>query len=178
MLREEIRAAKDTPLDLTQIYRRHGREVARWVARLGGPDADLEDLVHEVFVVVDRRLGGFRGDAKLTTWLYRITENVVRHQRRKNRLRSWLLGDDATEERACPAPLPDEALEKKRAIALVYEILDRIGEKYRTVLILHEIEGLTGPEIAELTGVKPSTVWVRIHRAKARFSAELKRRDG
>jgi RNA polymerase sigma-70 factor (ECF subfamily) len=159
-------------LDLADVYRAHAPSVARWAARLGGPSAEIEDLVHEVFVIVERKLPAFRGDA-LTTWLYRITENVVRHQRRKNRLLSWL-GIDMPEH-ADEAPLPDEAIERKRSIEKVYRILDRMSEKYRTVLILHEIEGLSGPEIAELRGLKPSTVWVQLHRARAMFLAELEK---
>ena len=164
-------------LDLADIYRAHAPAVARWAARLGGPNAEIEDLVHEVFVIVERRLPDFRGEAGLTTWLYRITENVVRHQRRKNRIFSWLLGD-RTEDKSSEEPLPDEALERKRSIEQVYRILDRMSEKYRTVLILHELEGLSGPEIAELRHVKPSTVWVQLHRARALFLAELKKEIG
>ena len=164
-------------LDLAEVYRAYAPAVARWAARLGGPQAEIEDLVHEVFVIVERKLPNFRGEGALNTWLYRITENVVRHQRRKNRLFSWLLGDAAL-ERLSDSPLPDEALEKKRAVEQVYRILDRIGEKYRVVLILHELEGLSGPEIAELRGMKPSTVWVQLHRARARFLAELNKEIG
>ncbi len=166
------------PLDLAEIYRAYGPAVARWAARLGGPEAEIEDLVHEVFMVVDRKLGGFRGEAALSTWLYRITENVVRHQRRKNRLFAWLLGDDATAHQPAETPGPDEALERKRSVEQLYRVLDRIGEKYRIALILHEIEGLSGPEIAELRGIKVSTVWVHLHRARAIFLAELEKEIG
>ena len=177
--RELVRTAEgvvgDEGLDLAELYRVYAPAVARWAARLGGPSADLEDLVHEVFVIAERKLPGFRGDGSLSTWLYRITENVVRHQRRKNRLFSWLLGDEATAKQPAETPLPDEALERKRSVELVYAILDRMSEKYRVVLILHEIEGLSGPEIAELRGVKPATVWVQLHRARALFLAELEK---
>ena len=59
--------------DLDAIYRAHAGTVARWAAKLAGPGNDVEDLVHEVFLVARRRLPEFRGDAKVTTWLYRIT---------------------------------------------------------------------------------------------------------
>jgi RNA polymerase sigma-70 factor, ECF subfamily len=160
-------------LRLAEIYRAHAPTVARWAARLGGPEAEIEDLVHEVFVIVDRRLGELRDERALRVWLYRITENVVRHQRRKNRWFGWLLGEEV--DGIADGPQPDEALEQKRAAELVYRILDRMAEKYRVVLILHELEGLSGPEIAELRGVKPSTVWVQLHRARAIFSAELEK---
>src|SRR2546423_1814126 len=67
---------------LAEVYRRHAADVARWAARLGGPLIDVDDVVQEVFVVVNRKLPHFRGDAKVTTWLFRITDHVVRNHRR------------------------------------------------------------------------------------------------
>jgi RNA polymerase sigma-70 factor, ECF subfamily len=66
-------------------------------------------------------------------------------------------------------------LERQQSVDTVYRILDRIPDKYRTVLILFEIEELSGDEIATLTGLKSSTVWVHLHRARARFLCEMKR---
>jgi RNA polymerase sigma-70 factor (ECF subfamily) len=162
--------------DLAELYERHGPAVARWAQRLGGPEVDVEDVVHDVFLIADRRIKSFRRSSSLETWLYGITANVVRHARRKNRMRRWLFGDARmVEDLASRERTPVEALEQKEAIALVYRALDRLGEKYRTALILHEIEGLSGPEIAELVGVKPATVWVRLHRARALFLEALNR---
>src|SRR5947209_6991554 len=80
------------PLDFDAVYRAHAAKVARWAARLGGPAVDLDDVVQEVFLIVHRQLAKFRGEAQVTTWLYRIAENVVRHRRRKERFRRWLSG--------------------------------------------------------------------------------------
>src|SRR5438067_5524112 len=80
------------PLALVGVYRAHAQDVARWAQRLGGPAVDVEDVTQEVFLAVHRKLAGFRGDSSLTTWLYRITENVVRHRRRKDRWRKRLSG--------------------------------------------------------------------------------------
>lgn len=171
--------AVGAPEDLESVYRAHAAAVARWTARLAGPRADVEDLVHEVFLVVERRLPEFRGDARVTTWLYRITAHVVRAHRRKARVRRWLLGQRAAAEPpAPPAETPAERLEARERVERLYRALDRLGDKYRTVLILHELEGLSGPEIAELTGVKPSTVWVRLHRARAELLRQLGRDGG
>src|SRR5262249_14147909 len=70
---------------VADLYRAHAQTVARWASRLGGPAIDVEDVVQEVFLVVQRRLDGFRGDAHVKTWLYRITANVVRWRRRKDK---------------------------------------------------------------------------------------------
>jgi RNA polymerase sigma-70 factor (ECF subfamily) len=69
--------------DAGTIYRMHVHQVARWAARLGGPALDLEDIVHEVFAVACRRLSSFRGESSLSTWLFGITDKVVRHRRPK-----------------------------------------------------------------------------------------------
>src|SRR5438552_1977251 len=68
--------AADAP-DLGRAYRQHAADVSRWARRLGGPGVDAEDVLHEVFMVAQRRLPEFRGEAKLSTWLYAITLRVV-----------------------------------------------------------------------------------------------------
>lgn len=169
------------PIDLDEIYRAHAPTVARWVAHLGGPTADVDDLVHEIFLVVERRLPDFRGEAKLTTWLYRITERVVRGRRRTDRLRRWLGRTRRTDlERAVStAPLtPIEVLERRRSVDTVYRILDRMPDRYRDVLVLFELEGVSGEEIAALTGRKLATVWVHLHRARRQFLEEMNREAG
>ncbi len=168
-------------VDLDAVYRQHARTVARWVAHLGGPRIDVDDLVHEIFLVAQRRLAEFRGAAKITTWLYRITARVVSSRRRRERARRWMRrtwrGD--IEQATVPThPTPIDDLERQQARETVYRALDRLGEKYRSVLILFELEGLSGEEIAGLTGSKIATVWVRLYRARALFLAELDRDQG
>src|SRR5271155_2553297 len=85
-------AAQAVPHQVEAIYREHGATVGRWVLRLGGPRFDAEDAVQEVFAIIAERLREFRGDSKLTTWLYGITENVVSEQRRRARVRRWFSG--------------------------------------------------------------------------------------
>lgn len=165
------------PGDWEAVYRAHAPAVARWAARLAGPAEDVEDLVQEVFLVVQARLPGFRGEGKLTTWLYRITVNVVRGQRRRNRLRRWL-GLAPAEEPEAPGLAPDEQAAARQGLATVYRALEALSERDRRVLILHELEGLTGPEIAELEAITPSAVWVRLHRARKRFASRVAALEG
>lgn len=157
--------------NLSFIYRTHVRDVARWAERLAGPGFDLSDLVHEVFEIVQRRLPSFRGDSSLATWLFGITEKVVRHRRRKDRLRHWLAGSarDAAKHLPAPGPSPCERLEQKERAAGVNRVLDKLPERDRQVLILFELEELPGDRIAELLGIKVENVWLRLHRARARF---------
>ncbi len=172
-----LASVEAAPLDLAEVYRRHADDVGRWAARLAGPRADVEDLVHEVFLVVQRRLREFRGDAKLTTWLYEITVRIVQQRRRRERWRRLLrertaggrdTADGPDELARVPADQPTalEALERREATATLYAILDGVAEKYRTVLILFELEGLSGQEIAAITGTTLNNVWVRLFRAR------------
>ncbi len=163
------------PLTIAEVYRQHAQAVARWARRLGGPSVDVDDVVQEVFLAVHRKLSGFRGDSSLSTWLYRITENVVRHRRRKERWRRWLSGsaEETAGQRPSAEQEPAERIERRQAEARVYEVLDGMKEKYRNVLVLFELEEMSGEQIAELYGAKTSTVWVWLHRARADFARRL-----
>ena len=166
------------PLDLATLYRLHADTVAIWVGRLGGPELDVEDCVHEVFLVAQRRLGEWRGDAKITTWLYEIAFRVVQDRRRWWRWSPWRArradahggeGPDDLGRLAADEPDALTLLERREANAALYRILERVGEKYRVVIVLFELEGLSGEQIATLTGTSLANVWVRLHRARQKM---------
>jgi RNA polymerase sigma-70 factor, ECF subfamily len=157
--------------DPDEIYRTYVRQVGRWVIRLGGPAVDVEDTVHEVFAVAFRRLASFRGDSSMATWLFGITDKVVRQRRPKHRWWQWLTG--GAEETAGSLPArgadPFEAFEKEEVARHVYRVLDRLSQAHRRILILVELEGLSAGQVGELLGIKEGAVRVRLHRARARF---------
>ena len=168
--------ARDT-LDalLDRIYEHHVADVHRWVRRLAGPRDDVEDLVHEVFLVAVRRRGEFRGDGKVTTWLFRITELIVKERRHREHTRRWLFarhGDDLVTKGA-PVVTPLEDIEQRERVARLYAALDRLPDRYRTPLILFEIDGMSGPELADVLGLNQGALWVRLHRGRARLLREL-----
>lgn len=160
----------DVP-DIETLYTTHAESVARWAARLGGPGIDAEDVVQDVFVVAQRRLHEFRGDGSPRTWLYHITERLVWNRRRRERIRSWWRRTRQQDEAEIESRTPLEQLQSKQATALFYRALDGIGERYRSVIVLYELEGMSGQEIAELKGVPVGTVWVWLHRARAKLLA-------
>ena len=155
-----------------EIYRTHARTVARWAARLGGPRIDVDESVQAVFLTVARRLSEFRGDAKLTTWLFRITARVVANQRRQLRRRGiWVrLTRRISEETASTGPSPAESLEGQQAGARFYRLLEALPEQHRQVLLLFELEEMSTDEIARLIDRPPATVRVWLHRARAELS--------
>jgi RNA polymerase sigma-70 factor (ECF subfamily) len=165
------RSAAAVVVNVEDLYRLHARTVARWAARLGGPDVDVEDVVQEVFLVAKRRLREFTGEGSVTTWLFRTTANVTAAARRKRRLWRWLGRIPESERPGMGAngPTPVEALEQRQDVAAVYRALDELPERLRRVLILFELEGLSTQEIAELTGARAATVRVWLFRARAKF---------
>lgn len=161
------------PVDVETLFRRRRRDIERWAARLGGPLVDAEDVAQEVMIVAHRRLPEFRHEAQLTTWLFMTTRNIASSRRRRERLGRWLRGMslDYASDLQTGGPSALEEMERREAAAEVYAALDKLGEKYRTVVILFEIEGLSGEEIASLTGLPLATVWVRLHRGRQRMKA-------
>lgn len=161
--------------DLGSVYSQYARRVGDWAARLGGPGLDPEDLIHDVFLIVRRELPHFRGEAKLSTWLYRITINVVRDRRRREKrrwLRELLFG---REEPKIDYQTPFESREQRELLRAVYATLDLLSERDRTLLVLFEIEGLPGEQVAEILDLKIDTLWVLLHRARKRFRTLVER---
>jgi RNA polymerase sigma-70 factor, ECF subfamily len=161
------------PIDV--LYGQHLSKVKRWARRLAGPCADLEDLVHDVFLVALRRGFQSRGEASVETWLFAITQRVVWGQRQRARFRQWLLGHKQAELAPPAPPTPQHELERREQSVRLYRALDRLSEVYRTTLILYELEELSGEEVARLTGVPLGTVWVRLHRGRERLMKILAR---
>ena len=174
----------DAPLSFDAVYRAHAKTVSRWASRLLGPGGDCEDVVQEVFIVVRHKLPRFDGRAVVTTWLYEITVRVVQDWRRRRRWWSWVTGRGPSPSRGraqTPPSLPGEGaldpvprLELRERVLRCYQILDALPEAYRTTFILFEMEGLSGERIAEITGTRLGTVWVRLARARRTFIERMR----
>ena len=159
------------PLEFDAVYQAHVQTVARWVARLGGPGVEVEDLTQEVFVLVNRRLREFRRESRLSTWLFSITAKMVANDRRRRRIRRWWtrFAPEAVERAAAPTDTPLEELEKRERRRQFYAALEALNERQRRVLILFELEEMSIAEIAALTGLRPGNVRVVLHRSRAAF---------
>jgi RNA polymerase sigma-70 factor (ECF subfamily) len=168
-------AGQVNPID--RLYERHLGQVKRWARRLAGPTADLEDLVHDIFLVALRKGFGFRGEASVDTWLFRITHNEVRAKRRRSRLRQLLLCRNQ-DTLVPPAPnTPQQEMERWERHTRLYRALDRLPDSYRTTLILYEIEELPCEQVAALAETRVGTVWVRLHRGRERLVELLAQED-
>jgi RNA polymerase sigma-70 factor (ECF subfamily) len=172
--------ASDPELLFDHLYENYEPMIERWVRRLAGPSAEVEDLIHDVFVVALRRRGEFRGDAKVSTWLFRITEFVVRKRRFRRKLRQCLDVLHRSHEIAVvpPSPTPLEVVEQRQRCARLYAALDRLPDKYRTAVILCDIESVAAEEAGRLLGLTANAVWVRVHRGRAMLAEQLTRSQG
>jgi len=168
------RAQRGDRVAFAELFRRHRGDVGRLVFRMLGPTADSEDVVQEVFLQVHRSLGEFRGQAKFTTWLHRVTVNVVLMVRRAARSRPVFSNEPVAEQEPDRGLLPDEGAARHARIDAFRRLLERLPEKKRTVFVLHEIEGLPPAEIAEIVGAPVLTVRTRLFYAR-RELAELMR---
>ena len=158
-------------LDLEAIYRAPAAELSRFIARLSG-HADSADVLHEVFLVAERRLRELEPDANVRSWLYAIAVRVVSAQRRKQRLRRWLWLESGAGD-APGEPLdestPETVAVGREATRRVYAVLERLSERDRTLIVLFELEGLAAREIASVVALREDAVWVGLSRARARF---------
>jgi RNA polymerase sigma-70 factor (ECF subfamily) len=166
------------PSDLSfeGLYDRWFEDVSRWVRALGAAEADRDDLVQEVFIVVHRRLADFDGQ-NVAGWLYQIARRKVRDHRRLLWVKH-LFGNSSL-------PLADamlttkqsalDELETKQKQELLARLLEKLNEDQRAAFVLFEIEGSSGEEIAALSGVPINTVWARIHKARKKLQEQAER---
>ncbi len=163
--------ADQRALDPAEAYREHADFVWRSLQHLGVRDADLEDLLQEVFIVVHRKLRGFDGRSRVTTWLFGICLRVAARHRRRAFFR-WESQPAEMPERAETTTPEDHATDQQRRRVLE-RALSRLSLEQRAVFVLFELEGRPCHEIAELVAVPVGTVYSRLHQARQSIAKAL-----
>jgi len=162
-----------SPEPFERIYREHFRFVWRSLRRLGVPDADLPDTVHDVFVVVHRKLARFEARSRLTTWLYSICLRTASDRRRSSRYTREVLGErveaTAGEEDA------SSLIERREALELLDAVLAEMPLEQRAVFTCFELDGMSGEQIGELLDIPLGTVWSRLRLARDSFRQSVTR---
>lgn len=165
--------------DFDSVYEDMVGFVWQAARRLGVRDADTDDVVQEVFVIVHRRLGEFEGRAELKTWVFKILAHVVKHYFRTHaRKPGDLASGTGAEIQALVAshdPGPAGALERLEALRVVDRLLSQLDEDKRMVFVLAEIEQMTLVEIAEIVEANVNTVASRLRVARRDFEKALAR---
>lgn len=166
------RAAAGDPEAFRALFLRHKSDVSRLVYRMLNAPADLDDVVQEVFVQVFRSLKDFRGQSKFSTWLHRVTVNVVLMHRRSARSRP-VLAEELPGELVADAgqTLPDEEVDRRERMRAFQRLLARLADKKRIVFVLHELEGMSPAEIADVVGAPVLTVRTRLFYARRELEA-------
>ncbi len=169
-----LRLVEPTPLTFTSVYEAHAAFVRRTLRHLDVPAAGIDDVLHDVFLVVHRRLDDFDGARSMRSWLYGIARRVAMHHRRSGIRRM-------RREHHAPTPpppvQPDDVVAQREAAAWVETFLSALDPEQRAVFTLCDIEGLPAPEVAAATGTKLNTVYSRLRLARRRFERALAARD-
>lgn len=169
----DVASSPDVRGEVHALYLEHAEALRNVLRRLTGPGCDVDDLLQEVFVVVIRRPRPLLLADSPKAWLYGVAVKVAAAARRKQRLREFLRL--STAEPVEPAPSAHADLEAGETAALVHRVLGKLSSKKREVLVLYELQGLPGAEIAQALGCPLKTVWTRLHHARKDFEGHLVR---
>jgi RNA polymerase sigma-70 factor, ECF subfamily len=156
---------------------RYQDKVYRLARRLTGNAADADEALQDTFLQVYRKLSGFRGEARFSTWLYRVATNAALMQRRgrmrrpAESLEEYLprfdrAGRHATDSDHSRAAQADELLDRARLAARAQAALARLPERYRTPFVLRDLEEMPTLEVARVLGLTAAAVRQRVHRAR------------
>ncbi len=156
------------------LYQLHGRRVYALCLRMVGNPSDAEDLMQEAFLQLFRKIGTFRGESAFSTWLHRMTVNVVLMRLRKKTLPAASLEETTEPDEETGGPRKDIGAPDLRLSGAVDRVnLERSIEKlppgYRTVFVLHDVQGFEHNEIAGIMGCSVGNSKSQLHKARTRL---------
>jgi RNA polymerase sigma-70 factor (ECF subfamily) len=169
-------------INFSDIYSEFYPKITHYLTRLVG-DSEAEDVAQIVFEKVSNNLFDFKGESKISTWIFKIATNAALDKLKSSSYKRTSSGSLA------PVPLqtvenldlvfnkptsPDQKIIRDEMSDCVREFVDRLPTDYRTVLILNELEGFTNNEIAEILQLSLDATKIRLHRARAKLKEQLK----
>ena len=162
-------AAGGSAAAVGELYSRHARRVYTLCLRMTHNAADAEDLTQEVFILLSRKIGSFRGESQFTTWLHRLTINHVLMHFRRGSVRPAESPEDVEAESVAA----NTRRYSERPQVLDYIALDaamsRLPPGYRSVFVLYDVEGYTHEEVADIRGCSVGTSKSQLHKARTRL---------
>jgi len=151
------------------VYRQHGRRLYNLALRMLGQAAEAEDALQDVFLQAFRKLGSFKGDSALGTWLYRLAMNLCLDRLRSRRTHEdrateglEAAGQDAIRERDPVVEMAVNRLDLERAMA-------QLPDGYRAAFVLHDVEGFEHREVGAILGISEGTSKSQVHKARMRL---------
>lgn len=167
------RCRRGDPDALEQVLREHGPAVLRLLVRYVGDLDRAEELFQETWLRVKVGLKGFRGQAHIGTWIYRIALNLARDDRRRRQRKvDW--AEVARDQHGGPAI---DGAERHEELARLYRAIDELPELQREALVLNKLHGMSYREMAELTGSTEGTLRSRVHWAMVALRRQLTMRQ-
>jgi RNA polymerase sigma-70 factor (ECF subfamily) len=173
-----IAAAKGDLQAFETLYERHNRRVYSLCLRMTQNAAEAEDLAQESFIQLFRKIGSFRGESAFTTWLHRLTVNQVLMHFRKRSVKL----ERTTEEGETPVQIV-RGTENPNNMPVLDRIaldnaLEQLPPGYRSVFVLHDVEGHEHEEIARMLGVAVGTSKSQLHKARMKLRRILRSQKG
>jgi RNA polymerase sigma-70 factor (ECF subfamily) len=164
---------------IESLYRRYRRPIFTYLYGLTHSIHAAEDLTQETFLQVIRSIPSFRGDSKVTTWIYGIARNLYRKwmEKNKNSVAHMDLISNELPDRQL-SNLPEKMLELKENSLAIHRVLIQLPEQQQELIILRDWHGLSYDDIAKITGRSLSWVKVNIYRSRAEFRSKYNRMEG
>jgi RNA polymerase sigma-70 factor (ECF subfamily) len=154
-------------MDFDSIVEEHSSFVYNVAYRMMGNPEDAEDVVQDAFISAYRAFGRFRGESRVTTWLYRITTNAALMKLRKTKLARTLNQTGVEDiEIADWSNTPERGAANSELKAKLKEGIDQLEPDLRAVVVLRDVEGLTNQEAAEILDISVSALKSRLHRSR------------
>lgn len=176
------RLRRRDPSAFEQLVRTHQHRVYDFCVRMLSDREEAFDLTQEIFISIHQNLEKFRADAKLTTWIFRISRNHclnrLKYLKRRGRGRSDEFGESnelSITEALGGSARPDDAVSSQRERELVHKAIAHLEEEQRALVVLRDVEGLSYEEIMEITELPEGTVKSRLHRAREKLAGILER---
>ena len=167
--------------DFKEVFEEFQPKIVNYLSRLL-ENQNAEDIAQEVFAKVSRGLETFKGQSKLSTWIYRVATNTAidklrsasfKRSSENTSLSDTTIVEDRNDSLGHTAPPIEQEVIRKEMSQCVREYIDRLSPDYRTVLVLSELEGFKNREIADILEISLENVKVRLHRARAGLKKEL-----
>ena len=177
------KAKKGDSAAFSALMEQHFAMIYNLALRMSGNPDDASDLTQEVMIKLFKNIGAFEGKSKFSTWVYRVAANTCLDELRKIKRKKTVSLDAEYEtedgsvgyEAEDTAPTPDVSAERSELKTIVAKAVSRLGEEYRTAVILRDINGLSYTEIAEVIGCSVGTVKSRISRGRANLKEILEK---
>src|SRR2546426_11383041 len=177
-----LQANEDAAYD--ELVRVYSTSIYHVAYRMLGDGADASDVVQDIFLKIFRNIGGFKGEAALKTWIFKIAFseilNRLRWWKRRHRYATLSLdespnGNTPGDGVADAGPTPEEVLQAKEREDAIQQALRRLSHEHRSIIVLRDIEGFSYTEIADVLGISMGTVKSRLARARADLKKSLMR---